>query len=407
MNFAPEQLVADAVAATGLDDLGDSHVHEGLAVYCEAVAAEASLNDLGVAAVRGNILATLANRLRVVEWSGQHAIALECEQITAPVVIIGLFRAGTTFLSYLLDQDPTNRALLRWEAGDSVPPATPATFRNGPRVEAARTAAAMMHTVNPKFKAIHDEDADGPTECISVMSQDFKSLSWESITNVPSYSTWLFGTDQKSAYEYHHLVLRVLQSGGVRGRWTLKSPHHSLALGPLTAEYPDAKLVLLHRDPLVLCASVCSLISTLSGTFTDADHSVYIAEHWPAVLDESIRRVDAFRDANPQVEILDVHYADLVADPVRTLERIYAASGDELTGPARANVQQYVDSHPKGRFGAHRYDLADLGLHVQVDPAVVQDGRQEAHHDAVLLERDGGRAARGGDRNGEFAADLK
>ena len=123
-------------------------------------------------------------------------------------------------------------------------------------------------------------------------------------------------TDQRSAYEYHRLVLQVLQSGGVRGRWTLKSPHHAMRLDALTAVYPDARLVLLHRDPVVLCASVCSLITTLIETFTDADHRAYIAEHWTDMLEESIDGVDAFRDAHPEHPIVDVQYADLVLDPL-------------------------------------------------------------------------------------------
>ena len=176
-----------------------------------------------------------------------------------------MFRAGTTLLGRLLDQDPGNRSLLRWESADPVPPPAPASRRAGPRVDAAQVAVEMLDQLNPAMRAIHHEDADGPTECIAVMSQDFKSLSWEAITNVPTYGRWLLDVDQRSAYEYHRQVLQILQSGGVRGRWTLKSPHHAIALDALTAVYPDARLVLLHRDPVVLCASVCSLISTLSG----------------------------------------------------------------------------------------------------------------------------------------------
>ena len=186
---------------------------------------------------------------------------------------------------------------MRWEAGDSVPPPTPADFRSGPRVEAARVGNDMLEQINPRIRAIHHEEPEGPTECITLMSQDFKSLSWEAISNVPSYGSWLLTVDQRSAYEYHRLALQVLQNGGVRGRWTLKSPHHALNLEALTSVYPDARLVLLHRDPVVLCASVCSLINTLSGTFTDADHRAYIAEHWVAMLDESVRRIDRFRAA--------------------------------------------------------------------------------------------------------------
>ena len=210
-----------------------------------------------------------------------------------------MFRAGTTLLSRLLDQDARNRGLLMWEAGDSIPPPTPATHRSGPRVDAVHAGNAMLAQINPMIEVVHHEQADEATECITVMAQDFKSLTYEAIANVPGYHRWLMEVDQRSAYEYHRSVLQVLQSAGVRGRWTLKSPHHAIALEHLTAVYPDARLVLLHRDPVVLTASVCSLITTLSSTFTDVDHRAYIAEHWPAMLETSIGRVNAFRDAHP------------------------------------------------------------------------------------------------------------
>jgi hypothetical protein len=361
----PELVAADVVAEacerTGLDDFGPADFLDGLAVLCESVNDEAQLNELGELAVRDTVVNSLANRLRVFDWICRHPEVAR-ERIEAPIVVIGMFRAGTTFLSQLLDQDPRNRALLRWEASDSAPPPSYANFRSGPRVDAARLANDMLEDLNPHMKAIHHEDADGPTECIAVMSQDFKSLSWEAIANVPSYSRWLLATDQRSAYEYHRSTLQVLQSGGVRGQWTLKSPHHAIALDALTAVYPDVRLVLLHRDPVVLCASVCSLISTLSGTFTDADHTAYVAEHWTAMLEESLRRIEAFRATHPERPIVDVQYADLVHDPLRTVDDLYAACGEELDSDARDAIAASVNAHPKGKFGTHGYDLAEFGL---------------------------------------------
>lgn len=359
--MSPDDLLSEARAETGLDDFGSDDFREGLAVYCESVASEAKLNDLGVMAVRGNVVANLANRLRVVDWAARHPDVAD-ERIDAPLIVIGMFRAGTTHLSNLLDQDPGNRPLLRWEAADSVPPPDPATFRSGPRVDAVRANADMLEQLNPGIAVVHHEDAHGPTECIAVMSQDFKSLLWEAVTNVPTYGEWLQDVDQRSAYEHHRLVLQVLQHGGVRGRWTLKSPHHALALEALTAVYPDARLVLLHRDPVVLCASVCSLIRTLSATFSDADHRRYIADHWTATLETSIRRIDAFRAAHPQTPVLDVQYDDLMRRPVETVAGIYDACGDRLTDEACAAIGSYVAAHGKGEFGVHRYDLTEFGL---------------------------------------------
>ncbi|HEV7527177.1 MAG TPA: sulfotransferase [Acidimicrobiia bacterium] len=363
--WVPDELIAEAHAAAGLDDLGGESFRAGLAVYCDAVATEARLNDLGAIAIRANIVGSLVNRMRIVDWAARRPEVAN-ERIDAPLVVIGMFRAGTTFLSYLLEQDARNRALLRWESGDSVPPPTVENIRSGPRVEAARLGNDMLEQINPRIRAIHHEEPDGPTECISLMSQDFKSLSWEAISNVPSYGAWLLEVDQRSAYEYHRLALQVLQSGGVRGRWTLKSPHHALNLDALSAVYPDARLVLLHRDPAVLCASVCSLIHTLSGTFSDADHRAYIAEHWVAMLEESIRRIDAFRARCPGHPIVDVQYEDLVRDPVGAVASIYGAvgesGGDGLDQPVRETMAAYVAAHPKGGLGSHGYDLAEFGL---------------------------------------------
>jgi hypothetical protein len=359
--IGPDDLIAEAVAATGLDDLGPDDVREGLATYVAALDEEARLSELGELAVRSAIVSALANRLRVVAHARAHPEVAD-EAIDAPLVVIGMFRAGTTFLSNLLDQDPANRALLRWEAADSAPPPAPDEHRVGPRVDAGRAEVEMLEALNPAVRAIHHEDADGPTECIAVMGQDFKSLSWEAIANVPSYGAWLREVDCTSAYAYHRLVLQVLQSGGVRGRWTLKSPHHCLALEALTAIHPSARLVLLHRDPVVLSASVCSLVSTLSGTFTDADHQAYIAEHWTGLLEESITRIDAFRAAHPEHPIVDVHYADLVRDPVGTVGALSDAVGTPLSAAAEAAMAGYVAAHPKGAFGHHGYDLATYGL---------------------------------------------
>jgi hypothetical protein len=361
MPIQPDALSATAREQTGLHDFGGDSFREGLEVFCESASSEAHLNQIGAAVLPSAILACLRNRLRVVDWVKRHPEVSD-ESIEAPFVVIGMFRAGTTFLSYLLEKDARHRPLLRWEAGDSVPPPRLETRGTDPRIAASRAAAAMLDQINPRVRVVQSEEPDGPTECIAVLNQDFKSLTWEAMANVPAYGRWLHATDHRSAYDYHRRVLQVLQSGGVRGRWSLKSPHHALHLDALTAVYPDARLVLMHRDPVILCASVCSLITTLTKTFSDADHRRYIAEHWTDMLARSIAKVDAFRAAHPDRRIVDVHYADLVRDPMATMRRVYAAFGDELDGQALRAMAEHVESHPKGQFGRHAYDPGEFGL---------------------------------------------
>jgi hypothetical protein len=376
-------MIAAACDQTGLDDFGGDSFREGLAVYCDSVSAEARLSPFGMAAIPGAIVAALANRLRVVDWIKRHP-GVSDERIESPIVVIGMFRAGTTLLTYLLEKDPRHRPLFRWEAGDSIPPPTPDTLATDPRIDATRATMAMIDQINPRMRVVQSEQPDGPTECISVLNQDFKSLTWEAMANVPTYAAWLHGTDHRPAYAYHKRVLQVLQSGGVRGRWSLKSPHHALHLDALTAIYPDARLVMMHRDPVVLCASVCSLITTLTRTFSDADHGAYIADHWTDMLARSVDAVNAFRDANPDKQIVDVHYTDLTRDPIATMRRIYAAFGEELDGPALAAMQDHVQSNPKDRAGRHGYGPEDFGLDAG---AIAERFRPYLDRYGIALER--------------------
>ncbi len=359
--LVPQQLMEQAAQETGLSDFGPDGFRDGLEVYCRSAATEAQLNELGEMAVSAFVTENLRRRLRIIDYAKAHP-AVRDERIDAPIIVVGLFRAGTTLLSYLLDQDPRNRSLLNWEAADSVPPPTPQTWRSGPRVEAARAGLEMAVQMNPDMNTVHREEADGPTECITIMAQDWKSLMWETLANVPSFGEWLFSTDHHSAYEHHKLALQILQSGGVRGHWALKSPHHAIALDELSDVYPDATFVMLHRDPVVVAASSCSLIRVLSKNLTDVDHTAYIARRWGNVLEACIDRVEDFRARRPGQRFVDVPYAQLVADPLEAMRTIYAGAGRELTPEAADAMQAYVDAHPKGKFGKHTYALDDLGL---------------------------------------------
>lgn len=353
-------IVAGACEQTGLEDFGAAGYWEGLEIYLASATEEARLSEIGGLAIEAQVTKCLTNRLRVTAWLADHPQARDAP-IERPIMVLGLPRTGTTLLSELLHCDPANRSLMRWEAMDSVPPPEATNFASDPRVEAARVDAGMLEALNPGFTAIHYEAPDGPTECVAVFAQDFKSLLWECVANVPSYSAWLLACDQSSAYEYHHGVLQLLQSHAP-GRWALKTPHHCLALDPLVARYPDARLVMTHRDPITVVASLCSLVRSLSGTFSDADHGTYINDHWTALGVELVERVMAWRALHGDDAFVDVPYRDLVTDPLAVMQSIYEHGGTELAPEAEAAMSRYLAEHPQGEHGQHRYDLDDLGL---------------------------------------------
>jgi hypothetical protein len=353
-------LEADAVAATGLDDFGDPTYREGLATLVGSLG-EAQLTELGHAAIEQQIGAALRNRLRVVDWHTTHP-AVGDESVVAPLFVVGLPRTGTTLLSGLLAADPRRRALHRWEAVDPVPPPEASALMTDPRIATAEAASGLLDALNPGFKAIHHEPADGPTECVTLLAQHFTSLLWETLANLPTYGRWLLADDQHAAYAHHRMVLQVLQSRAP-GRWSLKSPHHGLALDALLAQYPDARVVVTHRDPVPVIGSLCSLVRSLSGTFSAADHTAYIRTHWLDVAAAIVERTATARARHPTVAFLDVEYDRLVADPIGVVREIGAFDGTALTAAVEDRMRAYLANHAADRFGRHEYSLAEFALH--------------------------------------------
>jgi hypothetical protein len=365
MTDSTDRLLAQASELSGgLSDFGDPSFRDGLEVFLDSAANEGHLTDIGIAAAEGMAVGNLVNRLAVVEWHRTHPELAE-SKIEAPIFLIGLPRTGTTALSHLLSVDPANRSLLGWEINQSVPPPTAATYRTDSRFVAAMEAPDMLGMLNPEFKSIHHDPPDMPLECATVLGQHFSSLHLSTTFNLPSYMDWVRANDHTAAYEWHRDVLQVLQSE-CPGRWQLKSPVHLIDPTALAEVYPDARFVLTHRDPVNVIASVCSLVRSLAGTFTDADWQNYIREVWPDVIASLLDNQNAFRDS--QIELgrseafVDVAYSDLVNDPITTVASIYEQLGEEFTAEAEAAMRAHSAEHTKGRFGTHSYSLEDWGL---------------------------------------------
>jgi hypothetical protein len=159
-------------------------------------------------------------------------------------------------------------------------------------------------------------------------------------------------------------MLQLLQSRCRGARWVLKCPSHLTALPAFLAEYPDAHVVLTHRDPLAVMGSLTSLVATLRWMRSDAVDYQAIVRGFAAGTAASLETVMRQRDAGeiPAAQIHDVRYRDLVEDPWRTIRTLYDSLGLELSADAEGRMRRYLAAKPKDRHGAHHYAFADTGL---------------------------------------------
>jgi hypothetical protein len=365
------KLLADAKAQTGLDDFGDPSMFEGLEVLVDALNAEAALTETGEQRLTASITATLANRLKVEDYLKANPALLEAP-IERPTFVFGLPRTGTTLAINLLTADPARRAFMRWEAFATVPPAAKGALRNDPRCleEQARLDMSLQYV--PHISAMHHEDADSSCECQFAMSPSFISQVYDSQFHIPSYSDWFLSTDYTPAFRYHKRLMQLLQQHN-GGRWTFKNPWHPLYLDALTGVYPDAQLVMTHRDPADVVASACSLVYAVRQLYSDTVNPLDIAAISLKTFDAMIQRTIAFHDKHGPDAIQHIQYNALTSDPIGTMKTLYARFSEDFTPAAEAGMQAMLDANPQGKHGKHSYRLEDYGLTRQTVHAHFKD----------------------------------
>jgi Sulfotransferase family len=374
VSLAPTDLIEAAQGCTGLSDLGDGWFREPFERLCLALDEEAQLHLPGRLRARSELQLLLENRLRLVDlWGRQPDITAEV--VNHPIIVTGLGRSGTTLLHELLAQDPANRAPLLWEFTHTVPAPTVANDVTDPRAEQSDREITMMDEMVPSFKAMHENGGHLPTECIFAFAHQFSSDMFTGLYNVASYTIWRSEIDQSPTYQWHAKMLQTMQWGAPTNQWVLKAPSHLSSLPLVFSTYPDARVVITHRDPLRVVGSLADMLATLHWMHSDhVDHEVLV-EFLSMGLELQMNEVMTERDSGllPTDQISDVRYRDLVRDPVATVEHLYDGWGMEITSAYRERLEAYVAARHSSRHPGHDYDFADTGLDLATHRNLVAD----------------------------------
>ncbi len=351
-------LLRCAVQNTGLEDFGDEHWREPFRVLLRALEEEADLNLFGRIYTRADLLLHLEGRLWITDWYKRHP-EVESEEIREPVFVTGLPRSGTTIMQEILAADPGSRAVPMWQAKFPVPPPSPSDPRPDPRIARTEALTTLQYRMTPEWEAMHQVGAELPVECIEFTYASFVSDAYSASIQVPSYSAYIAKCDQAYPFWWHKRVLKLLQSRWPTPRWLLKGPTHLPHLPQLFQAYPDAKIVLMLRDPVKALASVVDVCGTLFWMRSDHPYSGDSYGHFLSV-DPVVANLERLigwleQGAIPRERVVPVRYLDFFADPASQLERMYRDLDLALTREGLAAMQRYIARKPKGRFGEHDY----------------------------------------------------
>jgi hypothetical protein len=390
-----EQMLRDAQSSTGVwSDFMDTDgsLQQGLKLLATSLNMESALTPVGVMLIKQPLDMFLHNRLVLArkyhQSNNNNNITQATTRIKSPIFVIGMPRSGTTFLHQLLSIDTTNfRAPRLWEVMDPFPSLGVedvihdhlfhVQFDRWRRRNIMRIGVEMFKLFAKSVHAVHPISHMNAEECMPILAYNMMTLQFNTLSNVSKYNDWLLEQDQSPAFIWHHRFLNSLEKSDVdvhkppqTQSWLLKAPWHLNHLDTLLKEYPDARILMPHRDPADMLTSLSSLHARFYGIVSDEIDPVAIGQYqrwqWEIVLN---RFLNVRKQKISNHNIFDISFKSLTNNPIKEVERVYQYLGLTLTHEVKQKMIQWLQEDvslgKKGAAGKHEYDAKWFGLDVQ------------------------------------------
>ncbi|WP_313801532.1 sulfotransferase [Sphingobium sp.] len=358
-----ENLLAQARERAGLTDFGDPWFLEPMDHYLDASNREGRLTPAGRASTIEVIVKGLVSRLRMIDDIKRHPEILD-EKVEVAGIILGLPRTGSTIFQRLLASAPGMTGLRWYEAQNFAP--FPGEERGNP-VERRAYAQAMIDgwlQLAPELASIHPLEPDAPDEEILVLGQMFVSTMVEGMNFVPGFTRWLNGYDQSRGHEDLKTILQYLQwqdPSRHGAKWILKSPSNLPYAEVAAKAFPEALLIMTHRDPLQTVPSYVSMqaaLYKLSATLTDRE----VGEFWFPRLTEWMRMFEAARTRIGEHRFIDIDYREVGKDPMAQAQRVLSRFGITLDNRLEEALTEFLAGNKREQRPMHDYTLERFGL---------------------------------------------
>ena len=363
LDMSVERVLDAARADTGLDDFGGAEFGgedftERLGALLGEVEADDNVWKANKTIFVGQCVQAASNRLLLRRYWDEHPDAL-AHPIDRPVIVIALPRSGSTHLENLVGADRRLRHLPVYLAAQPAPRPgeAPESGAADPRWARADARWQMM-SQNEILAALHEHSPDHACGENELQIPDFASYQWEWMAQVPQFRDHYLSHDQTPHYAYGRDALKAIawQFPDDR-RWMMKSNQHSEQLGPLLTTYPDATVVMIHRDPVATLQSLLTMRGLMvkqSQKVPDIDGHV---EYWVDRMERMLRTYVRDADLVPDDQRVDLMFDDIIRDDVGAASRVLEQAGLPVSADTIADLEAYMASHERGKHGRVVYDL--------------------------------------------------
>ncbi|XP_062508443.1 uncharacterized protein LOC134184713 [Corticium candelabrum] len=326
------------------------------------------------------------NRKAYVEWNilrplliAEAALArhpdISSVPISKPIFISGTGRNGSTLLQDIMCCYPSVRYLTIPDCMDIAPLDESREFDPVWRQERQElwrdNIEIHQRSIMNLGQNSHMISDKSPEECIVLLSKYlfwFPLLTFDGNCDGVEWSLSQPAFTRK-AYEMYKQELKLLlyydqKIDGIDPstvQFVLKAPLHVVYHDVIRKVFPDAIIIRLHRDPVEVTASFCSMFTAIHKAYpTRHDHD-------PTHLGK-MKLKWVLLACNRMVEegvgegMIDVRYLDFKKDPVGTSAKIAAAVGLEHNEDVEQKITTYLKERRRQPQGTNPHNPALYGL---------------------------------------------
>ncbi len=343
-------------------------------MFCEGVDDNPFLSSIGRFLLKNISLKSLKNRKRVLHYYNSNKEYIDTNgKFKAPVIITGPPRSGTTLLQRLMSEDPNTRSPYTFEMEQTIPPMlSGANPMDDPRIKSSAASISAISRLAPgfmeKFAESHLWSATELEESLIYMLTHNGMFQMNNATAGKSYiDDYYKQEDKRSIFRYERIFFTMLDAYcPAKSHWTLKAPSYAPYFPIIFAEYPDVRIVVTHRNPLVTLPSMCRLLESWSIAF-DQDGSFdkhRFGQFQKKYIEKCLMVPFNYRKEHPEKEkqIFDCIYQNFFSDPIAMVKKIYQKFDIEYTEEFEKRMKIYLKNNKQGKYGRHKYSLKEYGF---------------------------------------------
>lgn len=320
------------------------------------VAEVPGLGPIGWTTTLMDARARLVNRLRIRDLHQRHP-GIGAEPIEQPIFVVGLPRTATTLAHQILAGSSSCRGPLLWEMTQTDLEQDPAVIAK--RLKRARRQFSATRWA-PDFDHIHPIDVTEPEESMFLLPHGIYHLLFHA--PMPEYRAWFTERDTTADYRYLKEALQVLQYGREsRRRWVLKYPFDLGQMAAIRQVFPDATFIWMHRDPVTVTGSLCSLADLSQSLFVTRPDREAIGRLALELMIETVEAGRRFRREHRET-VIDVPYHRLVSAPERYVPELYEKLGIPWTFEDGERLVKALNRRGRERDRKHEYHIGAYGL---------------------------------------------